>query len=242
MQGLCTGIGTRGTLAPELPLAHALTLAAIVVTLTACLPDATEPPDAGTSVAAETTTALPPPRTDAPVPLMKALAKRHSTREYIDTELSEQQLSDLLWAAFGQNRDTGGRTAPSAYGNSEIDVYAALSHGTYRYDAGGHQLVTVAPGDLRELTGTQDFVADAALNLIYVADLSRMDRIAEADKEPTAMMDAGFIGQNVYLFCAAEGLATVFRGSVNRPPLAKALGLDPAQQIMAAQTVGYAAD
>ncbi len=206
--------------------------------LTACQPsgDASAEP----TVPAAQVVPLPAPTLDAPAPLMKALADRHSTREFADTALTDQQLSDLLWAAFGQNRDDGGRTAPSAYGNQEIDVYVAQARGTYRYQPAAHGLELVVADDLRALTGTQDFVADAPVNLVYVADTTRMNRIDEASKRSTAQTDAGFIGQNVYLLCAAQGLATVFRASVDAPALHRALGLEPTEQVLYAQTVGYA--
>jgi SagB-type dehydrogenase family enzyme len=208
--------------------------------LSACHPDGDAPATPAAAVAPAV--ALPAPQLDAPAPLMQALSNRHSTRGFQDTELTDQQLSDLLWAAFGQNRSDGGRTAPSAYGNQEIDVYLALSRGTYRYDHADHGLVLVVPDDLRALTGTQDFVADAPLNLVYVANYPRMDRIDEAARRNTAGTDVGFIGQNVYLLCASQGLATVFRGSMDGPALHRALGLEPTQEILYAQTVGYAAD
>ncbi len=209
-----------------------------VVALTACQLAADPPPAPVATI--EPAVPLPAPQLDAPAPLMKALADRHSTRAFADTALDDQQLSDLLWAAFGQNRDDGGRTAPSAYGNQEIDLYVVLERGAYRYDPAVHGLTTIVEGDLRALTGTQDFVADAPVNLVYVADTTRMDRIDELNKRSTAQTDAGFIGQNVYLLCAAQGLATAFRASVDAPVLHKALGLEPTQMVLNAQTVGYA--
>ncbi len=219
-------------------MVRSILLAVALFSLSACQRDANQP--IAPPLPAGEVTELPAPRLDNPAPLMKALAERHSTREFRDTELTDQQLSDLLWAAFGENRDEGGRTAPSAYGNSEIDVYLTLAKGAYRYDAAAHQLVLAAPEDLRALTGEQGFVANAALNLVYVADFERMNRIGEEDKPRTAAADAGFIGQNVYLFCAAEGLATVFRGYIDKPALHQALGLRATQEVLFAQTVGHA--
>jgi SagB-type dehydrogenase family enzyme len=149
-------------------------------------------------------------------------------------------LSNLLWAASEVNRaDSGKRTAPSARNWQEIDVYVALADGTFRYDPPSHSLQPVAQGDLRRLTGVQDFVATAPVNLVYVANLDRMADAAPEQQTLYSAADTGFIAQNVYLYCASTGLATVVRGSVDRQALAAALGLGPRQQIILAQTVGY---
>lgn len=181
---------------------------------------------------------LPKPKLDSVTTLVSALRARKSAREFSPAPLSAQALSDLLWAANGVNRDDGRRTAPSAKNWQEIDVYAVLRGGAYLYDAKAHALRGVASGDLRAATGLQDFVASAPLNLVYVADLSRMSGASTADRDVYAAADAAFVSQNVYLWCAATGLSTVVRGSVDRPALAKALGLRPDQRILLAQTVG----
>lgn len=183
--------------------------------------------------------ALPQPQTDAGSEFMQVLKLRKSTRSFLARPLPDNLLSDLLWAAFGINRPaTGGRTAPSAHGWQEIDVYAALPDAVYRYEPRGNALVHAAAGDLRALTGTQDYVATAPLNLVYVADFSRMNA-TEEDRDFFAATDAAVIAQNVYLFCAAKGLATVVRGLVDRRKLAPAMGLRPAQRIVLAQSVGF---
>jgi len=185
---------------------------------------------------------LPPPAQRGGLPLMDALIRRHSTREFGAMELPPAVLSNLLWAAFGINRTlTHGRTAPSAHDWEEIDVYAAMASGLYLYDAKAHLLKRVGDRDLRAQTGIQAFVAGAPLNLIYVADLSRMKEASAEERQWYAGPDAGFIAQNVYLFCASEGLATVVRGLVDRPALAKAMALAPDQRIVLAQSVGYPA-
>jgi len=182
---------------------------------------------------------LPSPETQGGRPLMQVLKERRSTRAFSPEKLPPQVLSNLLWAAFGVNRpDSGKRTAPSAMDWQEIDVYVATADGLYRYDARANQLVPVVRDDLRAQTGTQPFVKDAPLDLVYVADLSRTQG-ASAERDLYVAADAGFIAQNVYLFCASEGLATVVRGSIDRPALAKAMRLRPDQRIILAQTVGY---
>ena len=182
---------------------------------------------------------LPPPQTDGGRPLMQALKDRKSTREFGPGTLSPQTLSNLLWAAFGINRPDGHRTAPSALNWQEVSIYVATPEGVYLYDAGENALHPVLAGDYRAATGTQAFVKDAAVNLVYVSDLSKTSRAAPSDAEMYTAADVGFISQNVYLFCASEGLATVVRGSVDRPALAKTLNLQPSQKIILAQSVGY---
>lgn len=182
---------------------------------------------------------LPPPQTEGGKPLMQALKERKSSREFSSRPLPPQVLSNLLWAAFGVNRPDGRRTAPSARNMQEIDIYVALPEGLYLYDAKAHRLNPVLAEDVRAATGTQAFVAQAPLNLIYVADYARMGDQSEQTKAFYAAADTGFIAQNVYLFCASEGLATVVRALVDREKLAARMKLRPDQRITLAQTVGY---
>jgi SagB-type dehydrogenase family enzyme len=183
---------------------------------------------------------LPPPQMTGGMPLMQALHARHSTREFAGKPLAPQLLSNLLWAAAGVNRpDSGKRTAPSARDWREIDIYVATAEGTYIYQPDAHTLRLVVARDVRALTGKQDFVATAPLNLVYVADEQRMPEANAEDMQRYAAADTGFIAENVYLFCASVGLNVVVRGLVDRPALAAALGLAPHQQIVLAQTVGY---
>jgi hypothetical protein len=183
---------------------------------------------------------LPPPQTEIGKPLMQALKLRQSARSFDARPLELQELSSLLWAADGINRpESGGRTAPSARGWHEIDIYVALPEALYLYDPPTHVLTPVVAGDLRGLTGTQDFVAGAPLNLVYVADRSRQGNASEQDKELYNYANTGFIAQNVYLYCASQGLAAVVRALIDRPALAQAMKLRPEQRIILAQTVGY---
>jgi len=182
---------------------------------------------------------LPPPRATGGKPLIDALKLRRSIREYADRPLHPQVLSDLLWAAFGINRPTGDRTAPYWRHIMVIDVYAALADGVWFYDPQQHRLEKRLDADIRDQTGTQDFVGTAPLNLVYVALGERMQDITAEERRLYASVDAGFIGQNVYLFCASEGLATVFRGSVDTRKLAATMQLGDGQFVTFAQTVGY---
>jgi len=180
---------------------------------------------------------LPPPQTDGGRPLMQVLKDRKTTRDFTADKLSPQMLSNLLWAAFGVNRPDGRRTAPSAMNRQEIDIYVATADGLFVYNAQANRLEPVLAQDIRAATGTQAFVATAPLDLVYVADLAKAGSEPDADLYTAA--DTGFIAQNVYLFCASEGLATVVRGSIDRASLGKAMKLRPEQKIILAQTVGY---
>ncbi|MBZ5621084.1 MAG: SagB/ThcOx family dehydrogenase [Acidobacteriia bacterium] len=182
---------------------------------------------------------LPKPHTTGGMPLMQALNARKSGREFSPEKLSPQALSNLLWAAYGVNRPDGRRTAPSASNRQTIDVYVALAEGVYLYNAKEHRLDLVVPGDLRAAAGLQPFVAQAPLNLVYVADYAKMAELPDATRVLYSAAETGSIGQNVYLYCASEGFSTVIRAMVNRDALAKALHLRPEQKITLSQTVGY---
>jgi len=171
---------------------------------------------------------------------MQALGLRATSRAFAPDPIPAQTLANLLWAAWGINRPADGkRTAPSARNWQEIDLMVVRADGTFLYDAAANRLLPVAAGDHRALTGVQSFVKDAPLTLLLVADTSRM-KGTEKDPEQRQWIwaDAGFISQNIYLFCASEGLATGVRALVDRPALAKALGLKDHQVILLAQCVG----
>lgn len=183
---------------------------------------------------------LPPPQTDGGMPLMQALKERRTTREFGQRVLSQQLLSNLLWAAFGINRaDSGRRTAPSAHDARAITIYMATADGVYIYEPVNNALRLVRTGDIRALTGRQDFVRDAPVNLVYVAELDKLYGDSEADRLFYSAADAGFISQNAYLYCASEGLASMVRAYIDRAALAKAMRLTPRQHIVLAQSVGY---
>ena len=182
---------------------------------------------------------LPPPRSEGGQPLIAALKLRHSTRDYSDRPLPMQLMSDLLWAAFGINRPSGDRTAPYWRHVMVMDIYAAMADGVWLYEPKAHTLLPHLKADIRAQTGLQDFVGVAPLNLVYVAHGERMTDISPEDRRLYASVDAGFIGQNVYLFCASEGLGSVFRGAVDYPKLTRALKLPDQQFVTFAQTVGY---
>ena len=180
-------------------------------------------------------------------PLMQVLWKRKSSREFSSKPLSTEVLSNLLWAGFGINRPDGKRTAPYARAamknadQQDLDIYVILSDGLYLHDAKANQLKLLAAEDLRGLAGTQPYVKEAPVNLIYVSDYAKMGDNApkNEDKMFVSCAHAGFISENVYLYCASEGLATVVRAWIDRPALSKAMQLRPDQKIILGQTVGY---
>ena len=185
---------------------------------------------------------LPPPDKSGGMPLMEAIARRRSMREFSRKELPLPLLANLLWAANGINREDGGRTAPSAMNAQEIDIYVALASGAYLYDAKANELQLVAGNDVRRVTGYQDFVDEAPLDLVYVADHGRMKLVPVSSRESFASAAAGAVAQNVYLFAAGNGLATVIRAWIDREAIANALGLPHDHQVLLSQTVGFHAE
>jgi len=186
---------------------------------------------------------LPSPQLTGGKPLMDLLRERKTTRAFSTTELSMQELSNLLWAGAGISRpESGKRTAPSANNWQEVEIYVSLKSGVYRYDALQNSLILVLAEDIRSKTGPQDFVGGAPVNLIYVADYSKMTNRPEAMKFFYSGTDTGFISENIYLYCASAGLATVVRGMVNREELKTVLKLSPEKNVVFAQTVGYPAE
>jgi len=188
---------------------------------------------------AATTIVLPTVEKQGGLPLMEALAQRRSGREFAPDPLPLPLLSALLWAAWGVNRPDGHRTAPTAIDCQEIDLYVAMPTGAYLYDATGHALQLAAASDVRRVTGYQDFVDEAPLDLVYVADHARMRLVPVGQRERYASVAAGAIAQNVYLFAASAGLSTVLRAWIDRAAIAGALGLTHDQQVLLSQTVGF---
>jgi nitroreductase len=188
------------------------------------------------------------PETGSGNSFMQALWKRRSSRQFSPEPLPVEVLSNLLWAGFGINRPDGKRTAPSARNSQDIDIYVILPDGLYLYDAKVNQLKPMLAQDLRGLAGTQGFVKEAPVNLIYVCDYAKMaeeavsemaDKTSDEAKIFFSGAHTGVIAQNIYLYCASEGLATVVRGMIDIPALAKAMKLRPDQKITLGQTVGY---
>ena len=180
---------------------------------------------------------LPKPQVEGGKPLMQALSLRKSEHsEYSSEKLPPQVLSNLLWAAYGVNRPDGRRTAPSANNAQSVEIYVALAEGLYRYDPKAHNLEPVSAEDIRAAASKKALAA--SVELIYVADFAKL-KGSDESKAQNSWAETGFVGQNVYLFCASEGLATVVRGGIDREKLAPLMKLRPEQRITLDQPVGY---
>lgn len=183
---------------------------------------------------------LPAPQKEGGIPVMKALQNRKSSRTYVaGKELTNQQISNLLWAAYGFNRSNK-RTAPSATDSQEFTLYVFLKSGIYKWDDTKNMLIQIVAGDHRALSGKQDFVKDASLNIVFVADYNKLTKYnTETEKANMAHINCGYISQNVYIYCASAGLATIVRGWIDKDAIAKKLQLPTYQKVIVAQSVGY---
>ena len=195
-----------------------------------------------TSSKEASTIQLPAIQKTGGMPLMEAIAKRHSSREFAPDSLSAELLGGVLWATAGYNRpEEKKRVAASTRNWQAVEVYAVLETGIYAYDAEGHALKLLAAGDHRKLADPQPFVATAPLNLVYIGDTEKM---AVPDKGSQMLYlgaDAGLMAQNAYLYSASEGLACVVRGMIEHDPLAKLLNLPKHKRVLLGQTIGHPA-
>jgi SagB-type dehydrogenase family enzyme len=185
---------------------------------------------------------LNPPELNKGISIMQALKKRRTNRDISDKKLTLQQLSDLLWAADGINRPDGKRTAPAAIAIYSVDIYVVLPEGVYLYDVAKHELKPVAKGDFRKSAGMQDFVYIAPVNLVYVLNLKGWSKappnISNEKRDLWTHVEVGLIAQNVYLYCASEGLAATVRGMIDQKKFSEVIKVKP-EQIVLAQTIGY---
>jgi len=196
------------------------------------------------------------PETDGGKTVLAALKERRTIRNISAKELTPQALSNLLWAAFGVNRESGpfgqaGRTAASASNSQEMDLYVVMAEGTYLYETAGHRLTPVVAGDLRAKVGAhgrRDAMVKAPVILVYVVDIAKYSksRLQEPGlKDPEIQKSyynvaTGLIAANVYLFAASQGLAAWFH-NCNKAGLATELKLRAEQRVLYAQTVGFPA-
>jgi len=194
-----------------------------------------------TMCAAEKVIDLPHPELTKGKPLMQTLSLRRTTREFSDVEISDQVLANILWAANGVNRlESGGRTSPSSWGSKEIDIYVARRDGLFFYNPEENVLVQKLGTDIRQFTGEQEFHQKTPANLIYVANYDKFNKmIGKGDDDFYAATDTGFVSQNVYLYCASEGLATVVVGWVDKKRLHEKMGLGENEKVILTQPVGY---
>jgi hypothetical protein len=185
---------------------------------------------------------LNPPDLNKGIPLMAALKKRKTQREISDKKLTLQQLSEVLWAADGVNRPDGKRTSPAAMAKYAVDIYVVLPEGVYLYDVAKHELTPIAKGDFRKSAGTQDFVFIAPVNLVYVLNLKNWQNLSrpvpEQKRDLWIHCEVGFLAQNVYLYCASEGLGATVRGMIDQKKFGEVIKVKP-EQVVLAQTIGY---
>ena len=174
---------------------------------------------------------LPEPARKGGMPLMEAINNRHSTREFSEATVTEQQLSDMLWAACGYNRPDK-RTVATALNRQEMSAYIVTPEAIYKYEPKENKLIFINDGDHRNVFAMQDFAKKAPLNVALVADM------AKQDKEVFAGMTVGAMSNNIYLWCASEGLNTVVRASFDQEGMKKALKLNENEQVLLVQTVG----
>jgi len=182
---------------------------------------------------------LPPPQMAGGKPVMEALKARQSAQAFSSEKLSPQVLSNLLWAASGINRPDGKRTSPTASNKQELDIYAATADGLFLYEPKAHALLPVLKDDIRAQTGSQAYLKEAAVVLIFVSDYARMNKGTEETMLINATAGAALAAQNVYIFGASAGLAVRVRTNIDRPMLAKAMKLRPEQKITLNQAVSY---
>lgn len=209
--------------------------------LEGCSPSMAEQPTA-------TLTTLPPagptaaPAAASPATLSEAIKNRKSANKFQSQPLPKEKLLDLLWTAWGINRpNSGKRTAPSAGNTQEMDIYVLLADGAYMYDAKQNQLTSVSDQDLRAKAGAAKF-KDAPVHLVFVADYAKYKMGDQSQQELWSAAHTGFIGQNVYLYCAAEGLGARFYAGIDRAALKDSLKLRADQAVVFGQAVGYPGD
>lgn len=184
---------------------------------------------------------LPAPDTEGGKPLMQCMAQRKSARRFSSKALPPQVMANIFYAADGITRPDGRKTVPTARNAQNQLIYAATADGSWLYLPKTNTLKKLDSQDIRALCGKQKFHAKAPLVLIYVAEPEKVGSTPE-QQQNYAANHAGYSSQNIYLYAASEGLATVVCAMVDRDALAKALKLPASQQIMYSQPIGYPAD
>jgi nitroreductase len=193
---------------------------------------------------AQSTTKLPAPQKTGGMPMMQAFDHRKTQRNFSERELSQQQLSNLLWAASGVNREDGRMTAPTASNNQQIVIFVATKTAVYEYLNQTHELKLHLAGDHRAVFGRQPFVATAPVVLAFVSDWNKMARYGDNTeaKRKYSYTDTGNVSQNVYLYCASAGMATVVLGMFDADLLKKTLNLGDNYLPVLTQPVGFPAN
>lgn len=194
------------------------------------------------------TIALKQPNTNGGVPLMRAMQDRISTRQFASENLTLEDLSGILWSAYGINREAGGRTVPSAFGIYPLKIYVVMANGIYQYQPEKNELSPIVQGDYRQYTGDDmsPYAATAPLNLLFYADFSKyktgdagLDTFLAGVGDRFVAVNTGTCIQDVYLYCTSEGLKTVAHGTVDEAKMKELLQLDDQHKFVIAQTIGY---
>lgn len=188
---------------------------------------------------------------------METLSVKASAREFSDRELSLQDLSDLLWATNGINHPAEGKhTASSAQNAHDVDLYLFMKDGVYVYDADAHALNSVLEGDFRsqimmtppprpkdasdETRPPQPAPSNPPIHIVLISDISRFRMGPQDLKYEWGAIDAGIVSQNISLFCAATGLKTRPRASMDKEKIKKLLNLTDTQYVFLEHPIGYA--
>lgn len=181
---------------------------------------------------------LPEPQRKGGKPLMECLNERKSLRDFGDKRLDFQMLSNFLWASYGVSREDGRRTAPTARNAQDISIYVVMEKGVYRWESTKNLLILLQEGDFRRETGPQPFVPKAQWNIAIVSDLSKYGEIEDPTSIKYGAMSAGYVSENMYLFCAAFDLATVARAMFDQEAMKKLLKLNKTEMVMLVHSVG----
>lgn len=193
----------------------------------------------GIACFAQTTKLPTPDMKRQTISVMETYKQRKSVREYSAKALSEQDLSDLLWAAQGQNREDGHLTSPTAMNRQEIRLYVFTEKSVSLYDPQANTLTQVASGDHRGIMASgQDFVKNAPVVLLMVADMDKF-RSNNQHAQWMVAVDTGIVCENINLFCSAAGLCTVPRGTMDSKAISTLLGLNDNQIPLINNPVGY---
>lgn len=184
------------------------------------------------------------PNVPTKLTVMDALSERHSSRDFVERDLTEAQLTKILWAANGTNRRNGKRVVPVANGIYSVEVYAVTRNGIFLYDPKSNGLIPIAKGDYRMITTSgQSFAGKAAVNLVFVETPDAWKNAKEIppreDQISCANVTVGAMVQSVALAAQTEGLGNCVRGSINREEFKKVAKLSAEKNILLAQTVGF---
>jgi hypothetical protein len=181
--------------------------------------------------------ALTLPKEDG-VTLYHAIQTRRSSRAFVDRPLEQREISELLWAAYGVTDSEGRRTAPTARGCNELNIYLFTHEGVWKYEPLSHSLSPMLKGDHRKVTGLHDFVALASINIVYTADLTIAAEGPRERQIAWASIAVGAMSQNASLWANSHNLLAVVRGAFEAQPIADLLQLPQSEPIILTQSIG----